>query len=114
MSRPTKRTKQRFESINPGKPPIAEVDAWVRYARRAYDEGYAVGKEAHLEEQQCEQMGRDAWRQCLPLLSDRQKVPAFVACVAHGLQLHILTAEEARVLMYAAQMALASLAKAAR
>ena len=107
----TRKVKKKFEAISVGTPPVADVNAWVQFARRAYDEGYAVGKEAKLEEQQCEKMGRDAWRQCLPLLSDRQKVPAFVACIAHGLQLRILNAEEARVLMYAAQMALASLAK---
>lgn len=110
----TRKVKRKFEAINPGTPPVLDIDAWVSYARRAYDEGYSVGRESRLEEQQCEEMGRTAWRQCLPILSSRQKVPAFVACVAHGLQLQILTAEESRVLMYTAQMALASLAKGVR
>ncbi len=109
----TRKVKRKFESIELGQRPTNPHEA-INFARRAYDEGYRVGKDARLEQEQCEAMGREAWRQCLPLLCERTNVTAFVACVAHGLQLQILTAEEARVLMYAAQMALASFRQEAR
>jgi len=109
----TRRLKKRLEGTNLGTPPERDVDAWVHYARRGYDEGYQAAREAGKDELVCESVGKQTWRQCLPILSSREMVRPYVACVAHGLQLSVLTAEEARVLMYAAQMALAAQGKAA-
>ena len=84
------------------------------YARRGYDEAHAAAREAKLEVQQCEAVARDAWKQCLPLLSSREHVPPFIACTIHGMQAGLVTPEEARVMLYGAQMALASFRQVVR
>jgi hypothetical protein len=46
----------------------------------------------------------EAFRRCMPLLESRSSVKGFIACVAQGVHLGFITTEEARVLMYGAQL----------
>ncbi|SNT19005.1 hypothetical protein SAMN05421770_10554 [Granulicella rosea] len=51
---------------------------------------------------------RDAFIACLPPLTTRQRVKAFIACIVHG-QLHgYLEGAEVKSLLYAAQLALSA------
>lgn len=104
-------SKPRSRALRPGTP-ADEVSALVVYADQAYKEGYRAGLDAKLEEHQAQQVGREAFRNCLPILNSIKAAQGFIACVAQGLARAWLSPEDARVMMYTAQTAITLLKKA--
>jgi small ligand-binding sensory domain FIST len=47
---------------------------------------------------------REAYRSCMPLLETKESVKAFIACVAQGVHYQFIKPEEARLLLYGAQV----------
>jgi hypothetical protein len=88
---------------------LSECISFMNKGRaEAYTEAIAAG----CDQQEASNSGNTAWRCLLPLLSSRPAVQVYIGCVAHGLARQYITAEEARVMMYSAQMALAVLKRA--
>lgn len=54
----------------------------------------------------------DAYREAMPPLTGAENIRNFIACVGHGLLLHVITEKESAKLLYAAQTA--SIAEAKR
>ena len=54
----------------------------------------------------------DAYREAMPPLTGAENIRNFIACVGHGLLLHVITEKESTKLLYAAQTA--SIAEAKR
>ncbi len=52
-----------------------------------------------------------AWHKALPRLTTRRAIHAYIACVAVGQELEIITGKHARELLYSAQLALTALTK---
>jgi hypothetical protein len=90
---------------------LEECIAFMSKGRaEAYDEALKEG----CDHGEAADAANRTWRCLLPLLSSRPAVQVYIGCVAHGLSRSYITAEEARVMMYSAQMALAVLKKAGR
>jgi hypothetical protein len=53
--------------------------------------------------------GTEAYRNAMPQLSGAHNIRDFIACVAHGILIRAIPASEASSLLYAAQVAQASL-----
>ncbi len=58
--------------------------------------------------------GQDAYRTALPSLEGRENVRAFIACVAYGLLLDVFIESQAKLLLYAAQVATSASRQPAR
>jgi hypothetical protein len=84
----------------------------IAFMSKGHAEAYAEAKAAGCDDNEASESANRAWRCLLPLLSSRPAVQVYIGCVAHGLAHNYLSAEEARVMMYSAQMALAVLKKA--
>jgi len=68
----------------------------------------ALIEDGHAE-QAAEAHAARAWRNALPELTDRDSVLAFIACVTCGLKLQILSATEAKTMIFLAQTQLGAL-----
>jgi len=84
------------------------VQEAIDYAVESSDEAYNVAREENETDRVAAAMMRDAFRYCLPALTCRGNVQAYIACVAVGIQNGLVSALEARPLLYAAQLALAA------
>jgi len=49
---------------------------------------------------------RAAYKAQLPAMADRESIRAFIACVAHGIAISALEAQQASKMLYAAQVAM--------
>jgi len=84
------------------KPPTEPhaITAAIRFAERAHTETLASTGDPRA--------AQAAWQACLPELTGRGEVRAYIACIAWGLHARILSADEAKTMLYTAQLALAA------
>ncbi len=87
------------------------ANQFVLYADNARAETLAAALEAGCADEDATRAANAAWRCCLPLLTTRQTIRAYISCIARGLACHWVTPEESRSMLYAAQTALASTRK---
>ena len=75
----------------------------------AYELTYAEqrGKGAHDDD--AFEDAKMAYRQAMPCLSDSDSIADFIACVAHGMVLHLIPNDDAGRLLYAANVAAGAL-----
>jgi small ligand-binding sensory domain FIST len=84
---------------------VFTVEEAVNFAIEAAQEAYEeVKKEKHQTEYAAAQAAREAYRNCMPLLETKAAVKAFIACVAQGVHLEFISNEEAKLLLYGAQV----------
>jgi hypothetical protein len=72
--------------------------------RRAYQAGLADGKSKCSASMD----GEAAYRSAMPRLSGQENIRDFIACVAHGMLIETIEESSATKLLYAAQVALAT------
>jgi small ligand-binding sensory domain FIST len=80
------------------------VEEAVNYAIDAAQEAYDAAIEAKSHEFGANEAAKAAYRNCMPMLETKATVKAFIACVAQGVHLEFIDAEEARLLLYGAQV----------
>jgi hypothetical protein len=76
------------------------VNFAIDAAQEAYDAVLKKGKSDHA----ANEAAKTAYRNCMPLLETKPAVKAFIACVAQGVHLDFINAEEAKLLLYGAQV----------
>ena len=75
------------------------VNFAIDAAQEAYDGAGAVATEF-----QREAAARMAYRNCMPLLETKVSGKALVACIAKGVQLQFIAADEAKLMLYGVQV----------
>lgn len=84
----------------------------IAFMAKGWAEAFSEAIDAGCDTQEANNTANTTWRCLLPLLSSRPAVQVYIGCVAHGLARNYVTADEARTMMYSAQLALAVLKKA--
>jgi hypothetical protein len=88
-------------------PAIPQNPAIVRaraIAKRAYNAALEKGKETYYATKDANQ----AYRRAMPPLTGQENISNFIACVAHGILIDAIDGRDATRLLYAAQVALAT------
>jgi hypothetical protein len=81
------------------------IEEAVNFAIDAAQEAYNAAKEENPRyEHGAENAAKAAYRNCMPLLETKASVKAFIAAVAQGVHLSFIAPEEARLLLYGAQI----------
>ncbi len=93
-----------------GSMPINLEDC-ISFMAKGREEALTEARKSGCDYREAIEVANRSWRCLLPLLSSREATQVYIGCVAHGLARNYITAEEARVMMYSAQMALAVLKK---
>jgi hypothetical protein len=86
---------------------IPETPAIVRCraaGKRAYNAAIEKGKETYYATKDANQ----AYRRAMPPLTGQENISSFIACVAHGILIDAIDGKDTTRLLYAAQVALAS------
>jgi hypothetical protein len=83
---------------------VFTVEEAVNFAIDAAQEAYDAAKESGLSEGGSEQLAAMAFRNCMPLLETKPSVKCYIACVAQGVSLGFIKGEDARLMMYGAQI----------
>lgn len=94
-------------------PPESALSA-IRFSRDAYNDAYeeyrdSNGGSAKVSEYLCKMAAVEAYRDSLPVLSSRQDILNFIACVAEGVLLEAIPENTSSKLIYAAYAALRAL-----
>ena len=89
--------------------PHPAIERCLRAGRAAHAEALAQGK----PEYQCEDLFHDAYLQALPDLSAHESICAFIACVGYAMINGVISREDARSYLYAAQVALSAVPRPA-
>jgi hypothetical protein len=77
------------------------VNFCIDAAQEAYD---AVLEKGDKSEFAANEAAKCAYRNCMPLRESKATVKCFIATVAQGVHLHFISNEEARLLLYGAQV----------
>ena len=80
------------------------IEEAVQFAVTAADEAYNECSDAGETHTSSNSAAKDAYRDCFPVLCSRSDVKAYIACVAKGIQLGYVGHDEARLMMYGAQV----------
>lgn len=83
---------------------VYTIEEAVNFATDAAREAYDQVKESSNSEYHATAAARETYRNCMPLLETRSAVKAFIASVAMGVGLGYIDNEEARLMMYGAQV----------
>lgn len=78
------------------------IEEAVNFAIDAAQEAYDALK--GKEEYDRHKAAAEAYRACMPLLETKQSVKAFIACVARGVDYSFIKGNEARLMLYGAQV----------
>jgi hypothetical protein len=99
-----KHTKMRATKVTENRA-VYTIEEAVNFAIDAAQEAYnaALEENPHYEHG-AESAAKDAYRNCMPLLETKASVKAFIAAVAQGVHLGFIGPEEARLLLYGAQI----------
>ena len=90
------------------------IERCLQAGRAAHAEALAQEKSSDQPpSDQPEARFRDAYMQAMPDLSSRENVCSFIACVTYGMVGDIIHREAARSYLYAAQVALSAVPRAA-
>jgi hypothetical protein len=84
------------------------VEEAIHYAQKAAVEAYNEAKADKCDDIEAHLMAGEAYRNALPALTGRGNTQGFIAAVAEGVALRFITAPQARVLLYAAKLAIAA------
>lgn len=79
------------------------VEECVNFAIDAAQEAYD-GVEGPATEFSREAAARMAYRNCMPVLETKESGKALVACIAVGVQLQFIAADEAKLMLYGVQV----------
>jgi small ligand-binding sensory domain FIST len=79
------------------------VEEAINFAIGAAQEAYDGAGELATEFSR-ESAARMAYRNCMPMLETKESAKAFVACVAQGVHLQFIAADEAKLLLYGVQV----------
>jgi hypothetical protein len=77
----------------------------VLHCWTAYQQSFAIERGKGASELDAYEDGKMAYRQAMPCLSDQASIRDFVACVTHGMVLHLIPNEDGGKLLYAANIA---------
>src|ERR1700744_3847211 len=84
---------------------VFTIEEAVNFAIDAAQEAYNAAKEENPQyEHGAESAAKAAYRNCMPLLETKASVKAFIAATAQGVHLGFIGPEEARLLLYGAQV----------
>lgn len=101
-------TRPRITEV-PSPPTLTEVHLQVQFLRGLYSDTLQCCLDAGSTEHAALREAQRVWRSQLPALDSRTGIQCFIACVASGFADRILDADDTRVLLYGAQMALATI-----
>ena len=90
------------------RPAVRKCGAAYRRAFNAYMET-ADEKDPHWAKSHAADKGKLAFREAMPVLSSFEGIRDFIACTAHGILMGAIPQEQSGHLLYAAQVALATL-----
>lgn len=89
--------------------PESPVAAAVNHCMAQYKGAYRAAATMGASEYGSHKAGREAYRLALPRTGSVTEIQGFIACIAHGITLEVFDRHEPTQLLYAAQVALASL-----
>jgi hypothetical protein len=78
------------------------VEECINFAADAAQEAYDALEGEN--EQHRNAAAKEAYRACMPLLETKSATKAFIACVAQGVHYKFINPEEAKLLLYGAQV----------
>ncbi|HEX4321346.1 MAG TPA: hypothetical protein VHZ52_10610 [Acidobacteriaceae bacterium] len=90
-----------------------EPNPAVAYCRQAYRQAFKASREHGKKNYEWESDAREAYRRAMPPLSGRENIRDFIACLAYAMLTRWITSPESTQLLYAAQVANATLDKPA-
>jgi hypothetical protein len=83
---------------------VFTIEEAVNFAIDAAQEAYDTAKENHATEHGATMAARDAYRNCMPMLETSASVKCFIASLAKGVALGFVDNDEARLMLYGAQV----------
>ena len=87
----------------------SRVQKAVNLCKDEWSHAYEVAKQKGLPPQKAMRMAAVAYKLAMPRMDDLPSIHAAIACVAHGIQLEVFDGRDGSQLLYAAQVALATL-----
>lgn len=90
---------------------VVTVEEAMNYAISAAAEAYGEVKADKGNDEDAHVAAGEAYRNALPMLRGRGNVQAYIATVAEGVAMEFISTSEARVMLYAAKLAIAAQAE---
>lgn len=87
--------------------PVLTIDEAMAEAQACAADAYHGVRDAGGSEEEANVAASEGYRNALPLLKSKGNIQAFIATVADGVATKHLSANEGRVLLYAAKLAIA-------
>lgn len=95
--------------LKPQPTALTTIAERLQFMRDLYADTFRETRKDCQYERQAVNAATEAWRMNLPPLDTRENIQCYIACVAVGLADEIIEADTSRVMLYAAQMALATI-----
>jgi hypothetical protein len=96
-------------NATPPRDRTSRVHKAVNACKYEWDHAYELAKEKGLAPQKALRMASVAYKLAMPRMEDLPSIRAAIACIAHGIQLEVFDGRDGSQLLYAAQVALATL-----
>jgi len=83
---------------------VLTIEEAVNFAIDAAQEAYDEAKKGQATEHGATMAAREAYRNCMPVLETAASVKCFIAALAKGVSLGFVDYDEARLMLYGAQV----------
>jgi hypothetical protein len=87
----------------------SRVQKAVNLCKDEWTHAYELAKDKGLPAQKALRMASVAYKLAMPKMEDLPSIRAAIACIAHGIQLEVFDGRDGSQLLYAAQVAIATL-----